>query len=136
MLEIASNDQKGVFQKEIAQSQALSNKYLDHIIHALKTAGLIINIRGKKSGYRLSRNPEQITLFDIHQAFEPALCLVECLSEDYECERRKICIARGAWLDLNLLIVNYLKSITLADILSGKVSPEDLSMHSVGKKAV
>lgn len=130
MLEIARNEYKGIFQKEIAQNQDLSNKYLDHIIHALKTAGLIINIKGKKSGYRLSKKPEEISLFEIHQAFEPELCLVECISKDYDCEREKKCVARGVWKQLNSLVVNYLKSVSLADIMTGKVSLADVSIKN------
>lgn len=136
MLEIACNEYKGIFQKEIAQNQDLSNKYLDHIIHALKTAGLIINIKGKKSGYRLSKKPEEISLFEIHQAFEPELCLVECISKDYDCEREKKCVARGVWKQLNALVVNYLKSVSLADIMSGKISMADVSIKNDQGKAL
>ena len=47
MLEIAlSESTKGVFQKEIAANQSLSNKYLDHSKHSLKTAALICNVKG------------------------------------------------------------------------------------------
>lgn len=117
ILEIArSENSGGIFQKEIAINQALSNKYLDHIIHALKTAGLICNVKGKKSGYMLARKPEDITIFDIHQAFEPHICLVECLSTNYHCNREEKCVAQGFWKKLNVMIVQYLKSVTVADL--------------------
>ena len=70
MLEIAMNkEQDGVFQKDIAKNQNISIKYLDHIIHSLKASRLIVNVRGKKSGYTLTREPSEITMFDIHNAF-------------------------------------------------------------------
>jgi Rrf2 family protein len=127
LLEIALNDSsKGILQKDIAASQALSNKYLDHIIHALKTAGLIVNVKGKKSGYRLARDPEQITVFDVHEAFEPGICLVECLSSNYNCDRGDLCIARGMWKDLNLMIASYLKSITIRDLMNRSVLVDEI----------
>ena len=127
LLEIALNDSsKGILQKDIAASQALSNKYLDHIIHALKTAGLIVNVKGKKSGYRLARDPEQITVFDVHEAFEPGICLVECLSSNYNCDRGDFCLARGMWKDLNLMIVSYLKSITIRDLMNRSVLVDEI----------
>lgn len=47
--DIAKADQEtGIFQKDISENQKISIKYLDHIIHSLKIAGLIINIKGKK----------------------------------------------------------------------------------------
>ena len=49
------NKEGGTLQKEIAESQHVSIKYLDHIISSLKKAGLISNVGGKKSGYVLAR---------------------------------------------------------------------------------
>ncbi len=128
MVEIASGlPDRGVFQKEIAANQALSLKYLDHIIHALKTARLISNAKGKKSGYVLTRKPSEITVFDIHRAFEPGICLVECLSGTYHCDLSDGCKARGFWGQLNHLIFTYFNSVTLDDLISGKVGLEDIS---------
>ena len=83
-------------------------------------------MKGKKSGYRLARKPEEINVFDIHQAFEPGICLVECLSTNYICDREKNCLARGIWKDLNLMIVDYLKSITLKDLMIRRVSVDEI----------
>jgi Rrf2 family protein len=131
MLEIAqTGSSKGVFQKEIAVNQDLSIKYLDHIIHALKTANLICNARGKKSGYILTRPPHEITIFDIHRAFEPGVCLVECLSDNFTCHRSKGCLTRGLWGQLNNLIINYFKSLTLEDLLKGQLDIEDYGNYS------
>jgi Rrf2 family protein len=130
MIEIARGQpDRGVFQKEIAINQSLSLKYLDHIIHALKTARLISNAKGKKSGYVLTRKPSEITVFDIHRAFEPGICLVECLSGTYNCNLSDGCKARGFWGQLNNLIHSYFNSVTLDDLIRGKVSLEDVSFY-------
>lgn len=122
MIEIAAGQpDKAVFQKDIAANQSLSVKYLDHIIHALKTARLIINAKGKKSGYILTRQPSEITVFDIHRAFEPGICVVECLSGTNHCSMSDGCRARGFWDQLNNLIYNYFNSVTLEDLILGKV---------------
>jgi len=125
MLEIAMNDSKsGVFQKDIAKNQSISNKYLDHIIHALKASNLISNSKGKKSGYILTRKPVDITVFDIHNAFESGICLVECLSGNYSCDRSKGCLTKGFWGELNNLISDYFKSVTLDDLINKKITLE------------
>jgi Rrf2 family protein len=131
MLEIAyTNSSKGVFQKEIAVNQSLSLKYLDHIIHALKAHNLICNAKGKKSGYILTRPPNEITIFDIHRAFEPGICLVECLSGNYSCDLSEGCLTRGFWGQLNNLIINYFKSVTLDDLMNQRGNIEDFKiMH-------
>lgn len=128
MLEIArSGEGGGVFQKDIAAKQSLSLKYLDHIVHALKTAHLITNSKGRKSGYILTRKPSEITVFDIHRAFEPGICLVDCNSSDYRCDLSEGCLAKDLWGNLNNMIINYFKTITLEDLLNGKGYPEAFS---------
>lgn len=117
VLEIALNKgQDGVFQKDIARNQNISLKYLDHIIHSLKAARLIMNVRGKKSGYTLTRPASEITIYDIHSAFEPGICVVGCLSEGAHCERKEHCSVRGFYGELNNRIITYLKEVTINDL--------------------
>lgn len=118
MLEIALDiKHNGVFQKDIATSQDISVKYLDYIIHALKAAGLISNTHGKKSGYILTRNASNISMYDIHNAFESGICIVDCLSKNINCKRWGKCATRIFWTELNLLITDYLKKTTLKDLV-------------------
>ena len=123
MLEIAlSEGDEGVLQKNIAENQNISFKYLDHIITALKVAGLVTNTRGKKSGYILTRDPSEITMLDIHKAFEPGICVVDCLGCYVVCEREDICVARLFWKGLNDRIVDYFKNTTLKDLVDKHVT--------------
>jgi len=119
MLEIALDKSPGgVFQKDIAKNQEISVRYLDHIIAALKVANLITTVRGRKSGYVLTRDPKEITIYDIHNAFEPGINIVDCLSENKGCEREKNCASRVFWDELNGIIVNYLRDKTLAEMVA------------------
>ncbi len=125
MIEIAQNDsENGIYQKDIAVNQQISNKYLDHIIHALKVSELIFK-KGKKGGYVLSRNPEEITVYDINNAFEPGICVIECLSTNVHCSREDGCTARGFWSNLNNLIIDYFKGVTLKDLVENRVAIDD-----------
>jgi Rrf2 family protein len=121
MLEIArAKEPVGVYQKDIAINQNLSLKYLDHIIHALKTARLIANARGRKSGYVLTRSPGEITIYDIHRAFESGICVVDCIGKDFKCDYSGQCLTQGFWRNLNNIILTYFRSVTLKDIIDGK----------------
>jgi Rrf2 family protein len=118
ILEIALDESdSGVFQKDIAERQKISIKYLDNIIASLKASGLIINARGKKSGYKLKRKPEEIKIIDIYNAFESEVVLVDCLSGSYNCDLSPKCGVRDFWGGLNNLIINYLESYTLEDLV-------------------
>ncbi len=118
MLEIGLNYEKGgILQKEIAANQEIPIKTLDHLIHALKTANLIINSGGKNVGYTLTRHPSEISMLDIQRALEPPLCCVDCISPHFSCDRAGFCSAKGFWDGLNERINDYFRSITLMDMV-------------------
>jgi len=132
MIEIArESNANGILQREIADRQNLSNKYLDHIIFSLKVKGLITNVKGKKSGYILTRPASEITILDIHNAFEPGICIIDCLTLNYQCDREDNCSARNFWEGLNEMIKNYFKSHTLQDLYDQQVELE----KQTGEKA-
>ena len=103
VLELALNADKegGTFQKDIAEKQDVSVKYLDHIIASLKKANLVINIGGKKSGYILTKPAEEINIYDVYAAFEDDLAIIDCLLSDGECPKRGTCVLKDYWSDLN-----------------------------------
>lgn len=122
MIEIAlDKTQSGVFQKDIAKNQQISNKYLDQIIHGLKASELIVNVRGRKSGYILTRKPSEISMLDIHNAFEPGIRVIDCLSNSVRCELEDKCRTKNFWGNLNNLVHNYFESISLQDLIDENI---------------
>ena len=115
VFELALNEDRegGTLQKEIAESQHVSIKYLDHIISSLKKAGLISNIAGKKSGYVLARPANEISIFDIYSAFEDNLAIIDCLLKEGECPRKGMCVMKDYWCDLNETIRNSMMSMNV-----------------------
>jgi len=117
MIELAMNgNDSGVYQKEISERQEISFKYLDQIIASLKASGLIVNSEGRMSGYILSKNPEEINVYDVFKAFQHELMIIDCLQGEGNCSREGKCATREFWGGLNDLIVNYLESTNLKDL--------------------
>ena len=118
MIEIASDKSgSGVYQKDIAKNQDISIKYLDHIISGLKAANLISNVKGKKSGYVLTKPAKQITIYDIHNAFENGICVIDCVSLNFKCEKDGNCGAQVFWKGLNEVVLDYFKKTSLHDVI-------------------
>lgn len=127
ILEIAMNaGENGIYQKEIAHNQDISYKYLDQIINALKVAGLVTKAAGRKSGYVLTRNTSEITVYDIHNAFEPGICVIDCIEMNFSCDREKFCSLKGFWGQLNNQIIEYFKSTTIKDLMEKQIKLDDL----------
>ena len=102
MIELAMNaGESGLLQKEISESQKIPLKYLDKIISGLRSAELITNVGGKKSGYLLARNPSKISIYDIYRAFEGKLAIIQCLNENTTCCRSGHCASQEVWNKLN-----------------------------------
>lgn len=116
----AAPENKGILQKDIAAHENVSNKYLDHIVIALKRANIIKNYTSKKSGYILTRDAKDILLIDIYLAFEPCLCLVDCLKEGGSCPRQNNCLTQPVWRALNKRFYNFMKNVSLQDVIDGK----------------
>ena len=72
MLELACQyaDQKPVQLRSIAQRLGIPARFLVQILLQLKAAGLVNSTRGAAGGYRLARDPTQVTLRDVTQILD------------------------------------------------------------------
>ncbi len=120
MIDIAtSSNPDGVLQKDIAVNQDISLKYLDSIIASLKLKGLIANAKGKGSGYKLTRTPDEITVWDIYTAFEPTI-IVDCIENRAFCDRSCDCLSRDYWIEFKKDLIDLLSKKKLSQILNSK----------------
>ena len=54
----------------IAERRGIPEKFLVHILLALKKAGIVRSVRGSQGGYRLAKNPSDISVGDIIRAID------------------------------------------------------------------
>jgi Rrf2 family protein len=133
MLELSlnTNPGKGVLQKEIAENQAVSVRYLDQIIASLKAANLIINAGGRKSGYKLKRPSHDITIYDVYLAFDDELSIIDCLRPGEECPRNQSCVLRKFWNNLNDNIKSQMEAVNLKMLAEDYRSSEKALMVDI-----
>jgi len=118
MIELGLHKGKdGMFQKDIAKNQQLSDKYLDPLVASLKASGLIVNVKGKKSGYMLNRPMNEITIYDIYRSFEPELSIIHCTNKPVTCFISRICVANEFWQGMNDTMTKYMIKTTLQDVI-------------------
>ena len=118
MLELALSEGKGpVLLREIAQRQGISVKYLEQIIPALKSAGLVNSSRGASGGYFLAKPAKKIKVKEIVEALEGPLNIVECVGDPGLCQDSEICVTRDLWNEVSEHISKLLESKTLADLV-------------------
>ena len=105
--------------KEVAGRQGISLKYIERLMPALKAAGLVESVHGIGGGYRLTRQPEEYTLWEILVLAEGDLAPVACLQpEAAVCDRAGECRTPGVWQGYYDLTRDYFSRITLADLMN------------------
>jgi Rrf2 family protein len=132
IIDIAQNSENGsTMLKDIAARQSLSPKYLDHILSAIRRAGLIKNIRGKGGGYILTRTPASITVKNIVEAVDGVFEPVECLSNTELCDKVPSCATRDVWLKVKEAVEGVLEEATLQSLLEKNSLNKNLFNYSI-----
>lgn len=105
---------------QIAKKQHIPSKFLEKLFRRLKQYDIVKAKKGKKGGYFLKHNPEEITMHQIIQAAEGEVKIHNCLerSKETNCRNVEDCIFREFWHKFNDHIDNFLKSYTLQDFLN------------------
>ena len=104
--------------KEVAQRQEISEKYLESIVKALVRGGVLAGLRGKGGGYRLKREPEQITVGEVLRLTDGSLAPVSCQEPGSSpCPRMVECRTLPIWKGLYERVNEYLDGYTIADLI-------------------
>ena len=97
-------------------------KYLEMIVSLLHKGHMVKSQRGKAGGYKLVKKPAEYTIGSILKLTEGTLAPVGCLEEGAEkCDRATECITLPLWKKLDEQIDEYLESVTLEDLVEGRV---------------
>ena len=91
---------------EISQRKDISKKFLEQIVPIYKTSGLLLVNRGNQGGYKLSKDPKDISLLEICKYTENSFEKV-----DYDNP-----IINQVINGLDSSIIQYLENISLKDI--------------------
>lgn len=118
MIDIVRHDRgDGVLQKDIAERNNISPKFMNSIIAPLKANNLIYRNKRYMGGYKLAINPPDVSIYSIFRAFEPELCLYPCLSCNIECQNSKSCAVNYLMSEINQNLKNFMETITLNDLI-------------------
>ena len=104
--------------KDIAERQGISKKYLEIIVKDMVAGGLLIGMSGKGGGYRLCRNPEEVSIGEILDLMEGSMATVSCLAEDAKpCPRAGECRTLPLWEEYDRMTHDFFYSKKLSDLL-------------------
>ncbi len=104
---------------EIAQAQAIPNRFLELILAELKQAGYVESRRGVHGGYMLARDPGEVTVGEVIRFVDGPLNPVKCLGEggSRECPLYGRCAFLGLWERASRAVADVYDSTTLKELV-------------------
>ena len=115
LCDIAKQSDSYVSIADLAKSQEISVKYLEHIISKLVKAKILVSMRGANGGYRLQKSPKEYTVLEILQATDDKIQLATCSTQN--CPRQEKCLSKPLWDALSEVIIDFLAKTTLQDVI-------------------
>ena len=106
---------------EIAARQEISLSYLEQLFARLRRKGLVRSARGPGGGYRLARAAGETSIADIVHAVDEPLRATRCVESKGCMLKGERCLTHDLWEDLGQHIEGYLESVSLADVVGGRV---------------
>ncbi|NCF51779.1 SUF system Fe-S cluster assembly regulator [Gammaproteobacteria bacterium] len=102
---------------DVAEATGIGLPTVSKLLKSLGRAGLVTSTRGANGGYRLARDPMQISAANVIDALEGPVSITECSASDSQCDYEQVCNVGGAWQRINIAIRHALDEVTLLDLL-------------------
>ena len=101
----------------IAKEAEVPSKYLSRILGDLVRAGLLAGTRGKNGGYRMTRSPKTILLYEVFDLFEPVSGNRRpCPFGNTVCNDIDPCAGHSRWKVVRDVYERFLRETTVYDV--------------------
>lgn len=101
----------------ISQRQQISLSYLEQLFGKLRRHALVESTRGPGGGYTLGRTAADISVADIIYAVDEPLDATSCGGKGNCDSDQQLCMTHELWTSLNRVMVDYLDSVSLHDLV-------------------
>jgi Rrf2 family protein len=86
-----------VSRKAIAEAMDIPDQFLGKIAQQLARSGIVEIVQGARGGFRLLRDPEELTLLEVVEATIGEIFLNDCLMNPGICMRSQACAVNRIW---------------------------------------
>jgi len=115
--------------KDIADQYRIPLPLLSKVLQTLVRNGLLNSEQGATGGYRLARDPHEITALEAIRSIDGPIILTHCFTEHAnhtDCDQSQSCPVREPLRKVHEGILRLLSSITVADL-----SSDDMAIPSI-----
>jgi Rrf2 family protein len=117
---------------EIARAKDIPQAFLAQILPLLANRGVVKSQQGAHGGYTLARAPDQITFLEVIESVEGPLKLNKCVEGHHDdCTILDSCEMLHVWNQAQSQMVDYLRSVTMADMINAPNHQQRASQRPV-----
>jgi Rrf2 family protein len=105
--------------KDIADCYGIPLPLLSKVMRTLVHEGMVTSEQGANGGYRLARDPRNISALEVIRAIDGPIILTHCFTEHeghVECDQSTLCPVREPLRKVHEGIMRLLSSISVADL--------------------
>ena len=112
----------------ISERQKISLSYLEQLFGKLRRHALVSSVRGPGGGYCMAKPLAEVTVADIIHAVDEPMDATQCGGKA-NCHDDQPCMTHNLWTTLNKHMLNYLRSVSLADLVEEQKQPRAHAHH-------
>jgi len=118
LISLAKNyEKRPVSTRTLAQEEEVSYELACKLMQRLHDARLVESCMGPRGGFRLGREPGQISLLEVVEVIQGPVRLNRCLMSDCACPRGGVCPVRVKITELQGYMEAYLRGVTVGDLV-------------------
>lgn len=105
--------------KDIAETYRIPLPLLSKVLQKLVKAGLLASEQGTNGGYRLARDPHDISALEVIRTIDGPIILTQCFTEHaepVECDQSSLCPVREPLRKVHEGILRLLSGISISDM--------------------
>jgi Rrf2 family protein len=122
LIEIATRgDHAPVSAEELGRTQEIPHGFLQAILADLRRGGIVISVRGQSGGWRLARDPSEVTVADVIRAVDGPLVSVYGLRPESVTYHDSAIVLQLVWIAARANLREVFEQVTLEMLAAGKL---------------
>ena len=135
LLEMSSRtDGKPVSAEELGRLQDIPHGFLQAILADLRKAGVVIAQRGQSGGWRMNRDPGEVSVADVIRAVDGPLVSVYGVRPESVSYNEKAEVLQLVWIAARSSLRDVFENVSLADLASATL-PEAVTSRTADEDA-
>ena len=109
--------QEALSAKELADVCGIPLPILSKLLQKLGRSGFLVSAYGTNGGYRLARDPREISALEVIRAIDGPIVLANCFTKETSCGHSGRCTVRRPLRRIHEAILRLLDGVSIQDML-------------------